>query len=521
MKNVIYINCWVDPWIKVAKLLQNECDLNPVWWIGYSRQDHSDSLVPSAFPEITFQDEVAAWKGQFPQEIEEKSYYCYLDVDFLRRHAHQELQIIKMMDRVDPDRYSFNFMERQRHYRNLLKKWSAVIDLKKVDMVISTEIPHRIYDYALFWLCQERGIPYVMMNHTPFAGRYLTLKNDFFSIGNRFVSDWHKFESMSDIASTLPNDVKEYFEKVKNDYQTAAPQWMRDKRNVVKYTSVPQRAYSYLKRVFLGKSNLFSLFNHKPIKELGELSAAKNRLMKHEESYFTSLERIKHNHKKEQYLKDLLDYYESHTSQVDNNEPYVCLFLHYQPEATTSPAGDIFVDQKLCVDMLLKNLPEEYKVYVKEHRHQFLSNRPAQTSRMKDFYDDLRKNNRVKLISTTVDSFTLMQNAKAVATITGTVGWEAVVRQKPVIVFGIIWYENFSKGVLRITDDASAKNMLQFIENYQYDEQSLLAYLASFGKNTHRACYFRGDNKEEIGQTEDESARIVADSIREQIINYQ
>lgn len=517
MKNVIYINCWVDPWVKVAQKLQEEQGYKPVWWIGYSEMDNSHNIIPSVFPEIIYQDNLAAWQGQFPKEIEEKAADYFLDIDFLRKHADQELQAIKMMDRVDPDRHSFNFMERQRHFRNMIKKWMVVLDLSKIDMVISTEIPHRLYDYVLFWLCKDQGIPYVMMNHTPFAGRYLMLTNDFYTIGNSFIDDWHKYEQSSDVVNLLPDDIKQYMDKVKKDYQEGAPQWMRDKSNTVFYESNARKIYQYTKRLLLGQRNLFYLFSNKPIKELDDFSFAKKKSMKYEESYYTPLQRSLQKYKRERYLKSLLDYYESQTTTPDANETYVCFFMHYQPEATTSPAGDIFVDQRLCVEVLLNSLPHNYKVYVKEHRHQFLANRPGQTSRMKDLYDDLLKNDRVRLISTTIDSFELMKNSKAVATVTGTVGWEAMVRKKPVIVFGLIWFENYSKGVLRITDEESAKDIYSFIENYKYDEHSLLAYLASFGKNTSRACFFREDNKKEIGQTVEESANIIVGSILGQL----
>ncbi len=43
-----------------------------------------------------------------------------------------------MMDRMDFDRYSFNTMERQRHFRNLLRYWSACIDWLKPDAAIQT-----------------------------------------------------------------------------------------------------------------------------------------------------------------------------------------------------------------------------------------------------------------------------------------------------------------------------------------------------------------------------------------------
>ena len=54
-----------------------------------------------------------------------------------------------------------------------------------------------------------------------------------------------------------------------------------------------------------------------------------------------------------------------------------------------------------------------------------------------------------------IDSFPLIANSKAVATVTGTVGWEAMVRRKPVLVFGLSWYEKYA-GVLKIVDEKSA-----------------------------------------------------------------
>lgn len=88
-----------------------------------------------------------------------------------------------------------------------------------------------------------------------------------------------------------------------------------------------------------------------------------------------------------------------------------------------------------------------------------------------------------------------------------------MVRHKPVIAFGQYWYENYTKGVLRITDEDSAKNMLQFIDNYQYDEHSLLAYLASVGKNTTLAYYFKDAYKDKLNISEEECVNNIVTSI--------
>ena len=517
MKNAVYINCWVDPWADVAQHLQDEYGYKPVWWIGYSREDDSHHIIPQRFPDIVYQDNADAWKGRFPKEIEGKAPYYYLDVDFLNKHANHELQAIKMMDRMDQDLRSFNFMERQRHFRNMIKQWMAAMDLVKPDLVISTAIPHRLYDYVLFWLCEEKGIPFLTIQHTQFPGRLYFSKNQFYTIENRFIDDWHSFEKKDHLIQELTNDIKERFESVKKDYEEAAPSYMAfDAKREKKATSRFFMLKRWIKK-FTTTYRPFLFGQPADALTIGLCAYDKKKDKKYEESDGNIYQHERMLLRVNKYKDQLQKTYESLCVKPNYNEDYVMLFLHYQPEATTCPGGDIFVDQRLCVELLLKYLPKNWKVYVKEHPHQFIRYRIGHTGRMRDLYDDLVKNERVKLISTEIDSFELIKHTKAVSTITGTVGWEAMVRQKPVIAFGMGWYENYSKGVLRITDEKSAENMYQFIENYQYDEHSLIAYLASVGKNTRLAYYFKNMYKKETGLGEEECINNIVDLIVEQM----
>lgn len=516
MKNVIYINCWTEPWIGVAHKLKEQYNYNPVWWIGYTK-DNSRQIIPQHFPEIIYQGDVDAWKGRFPKEVEDKASYYYLDVDFLKQHAHQELQAIKMMDRMDDDLHSFNFMERQRHFRNMLKQWMAAIDLVKPDLVISTAIPHRLYDYVLFWLCEEKGIPFLTIQHTQFAGRFYFSKNDFFTINNKFVEDWHIYEKENNLLEKLPDDIRLRYEDVKKDYAIAAPAYMEKEAKREKR----ERSRLYILKRWIRKfSTVYRpyLFGQPADNAvIGHSAYDKRANKKYEESEGNIYIRERMLLRANKYKDQLKKIYESLCEKPDYDEKFVSFFFHYQPEATTCPGGDIFVDQRLCVELLLKYLPKDWKIYVKEHPHQFIRNRIGHTSRMRDLYDDLYINERVKLISTEVDTFELIKHAQAVSTITGTVGWEAIVRHKPVIAFGLCWYENYSRGVLRITDERSAMNMHQFIESYQYDEHSLLAYLASVGKNTKMAYYFKAAHKDHIQLSEDECVKNLVDAIADQL----
>lgn len=513
MKNVIYINCWVDPWIEVAKTLKAQYGYNPVWWIGYSKEDNSHNLIPQNFPGVVFQDQGDAWKGRFRKDIQERSANCYLDIDFLNKHANHELQAIKMMDRMDQDLRSFNFMERQRHFRNMIKSWMAAIDIVKPDLVISTAIPHRLYDYVLYWLCEEKGIPFLTIQHTQFPGRFYFSKNEFYTIKNRFIDDWHQFEKITKIDECLLESISTRYNKVKLDYQNGIPITIkklndREKERTLRFAMIKRWL-----RLFPTKYRQYLLGQPADVTIIGLCALDKKTNKKYEESEGNVYQHERMILKMNKYKKYLKESYESLTTKPDFNDNYIAFFLHYQPEATSCPGGDIFVDQRLCIELLLKYLPSNYKIYVREHPHQFSRMKDGHTGRMRDLYDDLIKNDRVKLISTGVDPFDLISKAKAVSTITGTVGWEAMVRQKPVIAFGLCWYENYSKGVLRITDEKSAENMLQFIENYSFDEHSLKAYLAAVGKNTYYADYFKANKKDLIHLTKKENVDNVVNAI--------
>lgn len=508
MKNVIYINCPGNPWINVTKTLKEKYGYLPVYWIGSPEEDPNLYNVKKEFPNVIVHNSIDAWKGRFPKEIQDIAINSYIDVDFLKGHAHEELQAIKMMDRMDQDLRSFNFMERQRHFRNMLKSWEAAVEFLKPDFVVSQDIPHRLYDYVLNMICKKHNIPFIMFHHTQFPNRYFITVNDFYTIGDLFTNKGGDYIEREKLNIKIPNDVLTTYENVKKTYEKAAPDYMQ-KENILQKKS--DRPF-YLTRLTIKK--LFT--KYRPYLSgcpagptiISHCAYDKRKSKKYEESEGNIYIHEYNIRKANTYKKKLKEHYLSHVSKPNYNEKYVIHFLHYQPEGTTCPGGDIFVDQSLCIDVLLNNLPKDYKVYVKEHPHQFLRYRIGHTGRMCDLYDDLVKNDRVKLISIEEDTFSLIQHAKAVSTITGTVGWEAIVRKKPVIVFGICWYENYKNGVLRITNNQTSSLISQFIENYQYDEDSLLAYLDAVGKETFSACYRLNDylrcnnyNEEENNQT--------------------
>jgi capsule polysaccharide export protein KpsC/LpsZ len=106
-----------------------------------------------------------------------------------------------------------------------------------------------------------------------------------------------------------------------------------------------------------------------------------------------------------------------------------------------------FVDQLLIVQLLSACLPGNVKIYVKEHPHQQYRNRSV------DFYRDLLAVDRARLLPRHFGTFQLIKHAMAVATATGTVGFESLIRGKPVFLFGHRFYQ-YAPGVFPIHSTA-------------------------------------------------------------------
>lgn len=489
-KRVLYNTCAADPWVGVAQKLRKEQGFEPVYWIGYDN-DNSETIIPKMFPGAIYHPWLDAWKGIFPEEIEKlyREGKGSIDIDFLRTEVSYEVQIYKMMDRLESLPGVFSFTERQSYFFKLIKYWTICLDLYKPDMVISAIMPHRIYDYVLYMICKFKKIPFILFQYSLGPGRTFAV-DDIFSVGNFLDHDYMDQKAIENHIDDLPLDVSTEYRRCLSDYSEAKPYYMAfyDEMDI-KWSNW----YNIIPAVLKNKLKLLfdkDYWYHSKYKAMHY----KNENQTLEESCFSLCEKFRIKKKSLAIQRQLKKEYELLTDHVDLNLPYVAFFLHYQPEATTSPGGDIFVNQQLCVEVLLKHTPEDVLVYVKEHPHQYMGHLEGFRGRTAQFYRELKKNPRVRLVPIELNSFELIKKAKAVSTVSGTVGWESIVQGKPVIIFGTIWYERYS-GVLRITDEGSASKIEDFINYFKFEENDLLAYLSAFSKHSIRAYHYLGYEK--------------------------
>jgi hypothetical protein len=178
-----------------------------------------------------------------------------------------------------------------------------------------------------------------------------------------------------------------------------------------------------------------------------------------------------------------------------DGEKYVFFPLHYQPEATTLVWAPYYVDQIAAVENIAKTLPIDHVLYVKEHKAS-LGRRPL------GYYARLRRIPNVRLISPYCDSHDLIKKCSAVCVLSSTVGWEAILYEKPVISLGEAFYNAFDlvQHVRAMADLPVALG--NAIDRFVPDRELLLKFIAAHIEGTYEgnADYNPGVSGRRISQ---------------------
>ena len=507
----IYNCSFADPWLKVAEQLQAKCGVEPVYWIGYA-DDDSDHLVRQTFPAAVYHAYFDAWKGVFPKDFEENSWANAPEPEEYRWYAEYELQALQLMDRMDFNQRSFNYLERRILFRKFIRCWTYIIDKYGIDALISPSIPHRSFDFPLYLACLRKRLKMVSFMSTPFmnAGRILAI-SDLYHIPDRIKQVFDQKQE-SGLRQPLSDDIRDCLSRVKQNYPAAKPESFKELyRHHKKKPSVFLTGRKFIADM-LGKQSPWLgqagwLTNgvpsyHKTDRRDVERSRSRQKLV----GYIAKI------YRRIRYLKRLEKEYGKSTVKPDLIRKYVILALHYQPEATTAPRAGVFVDQLYVLELMSRHLPKDWLIFVKENPMQFNPIAEGNTGRPMRFYRDALKIPRVSFVPVDTDPFSLIDHALAVFSIAGTIGWEGMARGKPVVCFGPSWYEHFAPGVLRVQSGADLENVPAFIERYRYDERALHRYLKTI-EELSLCAYFRRGLKQLMDINEEECVESLRESV--------
>lgn len=167
-----------------------------------------------------------------------------------------------------------------------------------------------------------------------------------------------------------------------------------------------------------------------------------------------------------------------HFEQPVPGEKFVFFPLHFQPEMTTLVLGPYAVNQVAVVENLAKTLPIDHRLYVKEHK-------ASLGRREMGYYRRLRRIPNVRLISPYAHSHDLIKQSSAVCVISSTVGWEALLYEKPVVSIGDVFYNAYD-GVQCVDRYAALPAAFaRAIHAHKPDTDLLLKYIAANIEGTY------------------------------------
>lgn len=319
-----------------------------------------------------------------------------------------------------------------RYFVTHLEGWSEFLKNNRVQMLFC-EVPSILATCTAWLACQRLGVKFVSFVNIPIGKRILLTS----SWEGHYDGLEEKLENIKvDHTSNSYHDAKAYIRKMNDN-----PEKTRD-------------AISYEKKVQKkGARNLpFNMDKFlKPLRFYKRYQKRKQYYI-----YPTIGQQIK------QYLSfffnsecyKLGNYFER---VEDPSEERFFLFpLHMLGEWSDHIwMGLGYSDQTVVIEQIAACLPIGTKLYVKEHTANF-GEKPT------SFYKKIKKTPKVRLLHPYEDVFNLVKHAEGIITLGSTVGFEAFLVNKPVVILGEPWYKSLV-GIYRAKTHEQLADLLQNI----------------------------------------------------------
>ncbi len=178
-------------------------------------------------------------------------------------------------------------------------------------------------------------------------------------------------------------------------------------------------------------------------------------------------------------LKKIIIKYFVSFDEIDFEDKKCLIFpLSVIPEGSTFTLSPLFLNERSCIELVSNCLPVDYKLVLKEH--------PVMLGqRSVSFYKEIQKLPNVFFLNPNINYGIneLINNSCAVVTISGTVGLEAIMLKKPVILFANTLY-SFLDGCYIFKNIKTFKDDLNDIlnKNKLRENSSLLNYISTIKK---------------------------------------
>ncbi|PIR13677.1 hypothetical protein COV49_01380 [Candidatus Falkowbacteria bacterium CG11_big_fil_rev_8_21_14_0_20_39_10] len=443
-----------------------------VYWVGLA--DGNENKFKGVFHE-----HYAAWAGS-PAKGIDMAEFQPPNKELIKRLYGAESTVLTMFNK----RFGHMCVDERKHvYYNMLQYWHGVIKKYKPDVIIFPTLPHTAYNYIIYILAKLLNIEMVMFENSEVSDDMLLYKDwreGNLDLQKRIKENFKKIISIEDLCPSM----REYYQKQVNPKIDSTPAYM-------KYQKKRDSGFGLLKKRF-----------YVAINSIKDGTIFKKVLL-------FLVKQFKSNLRK--------DYFKL---QIEPNfkKKFVYIPLHYQPERTSIPQGDIFVDQILMIETVAFSLPDDWVIYVKEHPSQWWLKTGINYSscRYPGYYERIAKLKNVFLVPIFTDTYSLINKSQVVITLTGTACWEALMRSKPAIVFGFPWYRD-CPALFRVDSVKSCREALKKIkEGHKVNQQDIIVFLKSLDEVAIKG-YFEVAIDKSSKITIEQSKRNIVQAIIEEV----
>lgn len=164
--------------------------------------------------------------------------------------------------------------------------------------------------------------------------------------------------------------------------------------------------------------------------------------------------------------------------ELNTNIPYLYFPLHVHNDTQITIRNPQYYKQEWLIEYIARVLPVGYKLFVKPH--------PGLEGQIPvSLCFKLNKLDNVVLLHPDINSHDIIKYAKAIIIINSTVGYEALLYRKPVIVLGSNWTFKSLGVTIEVNDLCQLSNIVIQAINYNITEKELKDFLLTI----YRCCY--------------------------------
>ena len=367
------------------------------------------------------------------------------------------------------------FHDSQHYYHIVVDVLANILLRERIDLAIFFNIPHLFYDTLLYQVAKVLNIETLILSPSNFPNLYYSLR------------------TIEDCGNLPPLPQGQFLEPMAID-SNETPNWhymksIAQERGELGHLSIMRIIHLFVYLLTRSPQKLLQpLYIFRLVKRMSHISSVFPKWR----DPFADFFHVKHL----VYFETLAEF---ESDKINMDQKFVYFPLQLQPELTTSSFGGRYADQALAIEQLACIVPDDCLIYVKEN--------PKQTGKMRGtiFFHRLRRIRNIRLLPSYANTHELTDRAEFVATVSGTVGWEAICKGKNTLVFGTPWYRSFP-GVVVYRDGLKFEDIC----NMTFDHHQLEQHYSWLRLRLHHGVIGRLSDQETDNFNLDSNAQIVA-----------